>query len=75
MLGDRHLAALGVDDGTADRLLRRGELVAFSFGLTKHSLPAAVREARINGTDAVPLLTELLEEFPDSRLSIDIKAG
>ena len=34
----------------------------------------AVREARINGTDAVPLLTELLEEFPTTRLNIDIKA-
>ncbi|KGN39184.1 glycerophosphodiester phosphodiesterase family protein [Knoellia subterranea] len=35
---------------------------------------AAVREARINGTDPVPLLTELLEEFPTTRLNIDIKA-
>lgn len=35
---------------------------------------AAVREARINGTDSVPLLTELLEEFPTTRLNIDIKA-
>lgn len=35
---------------------------------------AAVREARINGTDALPLLTELLEEFPTTRLNIDIKA-
>ena len=35
---------------------------------------SAVREARINGTDAVPLLTELLEEFPTTRLNIDIKA-
>jgi glycerophosphoryl diester phosphodiesterase len=35
---------------------------------------AAVREARINGTDSVPLLTELLEEFPTTRLNIDVKA-
>ncbi|MFC7489301.1 MULTISPECIES: glycerophosphodiester phosphodiesterase family protein [unclassified Knoellia] len=35
---------------------------------------AAVREARINGTDAVPLLTELLEELPTVRLNIDVKA-
>lgn len=35
---------------------------------------AVVREARIHGTDAVPLLTELLEEFPTTRLNIDIKA-
>ncbi|MFW5471949.1 glycerophosphodiester phosphodiesterase family protein [Knoellia sp. CPCC 206450] len=34
----------------------------------------AVAKARINGTDAVPLLTELLEEFPTTRLNIDIKA-
>ncbi|WP_353953244.1 glycerophosphodiester phosphodiesterase family protein [Knoellia sp. S7-12] len=36
---------------------------------------AAVREARINGTEAVPLLTELLEEFPTVRLNVDIKAN
>jgi glycerophosphoryl diester phosphodiesterase len=35
---------------------------------------AAVREARITGTDSVPLLTELLEEFPTTRLNIDVKA-
>jgi glycerophosphoryl diester phosphodiesterase len=35
---------------------------------------AAVREARINGTDEIPLLTHLLEEFPKARINIDIKA-
>lgn len=61
-----------------------GELVAFhdthldrttdSAGAIIDLPYAAVREARINGTDAVPLLTELLEEFPTTRLNIDIKA-
>jgi glycerophosphoryl diester phosphodiesterase len=35
---------------------------------------AAVREARINGTEEIPLLAHLLEEFPDARINIDIKA-
>jgi len=35
---------------------------------------AAVREARINGTEEIPLLTHLLEEFPDTRINIDVKA-
>ncbi|PRY56349.1 glycerophosphoryl diester phosphodiesterase [Knoellia remsis] len=61
-----------------------GELVAFhdsrldrvttGRGAVAELPYAVVREARINGTDAVPLLTELLEEFPDARLNIDIKA-
>ena len=61
-----------------------GELVAFhdthldrvtdSDGAIVDLPYAAVREARINGTDAVPLLTELLEELPTVRLNIDIKA-
>lgn len=61
-----------------------GELVAFhdthldrttdSAGAIGDLPYAAVREARINGTDPVPLLTELLEEFPTTRLNIDIKA-
>jgi len=35
---------------------------------------ATVRQARINGTEPIPLLSELLEEFPDARLNIDVKA-
>ncbi|MDT0215662.1 glycerophosphodiester phosphodiesterase family protein [Rothia sp. ARF10] len=62
---DRHLVAF--HDKRLDRVTDvEGAIVDLPY--------AAVREARINGTDTVPLLTELLEEFPDSRLSIDIKA-
>ena len=35
---------------------------------------AAVREARINGTDEI-LLAHLLEEFPQARINIDVKAA
>ena len=33
-----------------------------------------VRGARIGGTEAVPLLAELFEEFPDTFVNIDVKA-
>ncbi|MEO5982252.1 MAG: glycerophosphodiester phosphodiesterase [Pedococcus sp.] len=35
---------------------------------------AAVRTARVNGTEPIPLLSDLLEEFPDVRINIDVKA-
>lgn len=35
---------------------------------------AAVRRARTPGGDAIPLLAEVLEEFPDARINIDVKA-
>ncbi|NNM46115.1 glycerophosphodiester phosphodiesterase [Knoellia sp. DB2414S] len=35
---------------------------------------ADVQRARINGSEPVPLLSDLLEEFPDVRLNIDVKA-
>jgi glycerophosphoryl diester phosphodiesterase len=35
---------------------------------------AAVQAARINGTEAIPKLSDLLEEFPDTRINIDVKA-
>ena len=35
---------------------------------------AAVRAARIHGTEPIPLLSDLLEEFPDTRINIDVKA-
>jgi glycerophosphoryl diester phosphodiesterase len=35
---------------------------------------AAVSAARIGGREPVPTLAELLEEFPDTRINIDIKA-
>ncbi len=33
-----------------------------------------VRRSLINGTDPIPLLSEVLEEFPDVRVNIDVKA-
>lgn len=54
-------------DTTLDRVTDGGGLVA--------ELPyAAVKEARIGGIEPIPRLTELLEEFPTTRLNIDIKA-
>ncbi|MEV6975048.1 glycerophosphodiester phosphodiesterase [Kitasatospora sp. NPDC093806] len=34
-----------------------------------------VRRARIGGTEPVPLLTDLLDAFPDARFNIDVKAA
>ena len=61
-----------------------GELVAFhdlSLGRVTDrqgqiaALPwADVRRARIGGTDPIPLMADLLEEFPDARFNIDAKA-
>ena len=34
----------------------------------------AVCEARIGGTEPIPLLSDLFEQFPDTRINIDIKA-
>jgi len=33
-----------------------------------------VRQARVGGTEPIPLLADLLEEFPDARFAIDAKA-
>ncbi len=33
-----------------------------------------VRQARINGTEPIPLMADLFEEFPDARFNIDAKA-
>ncbi|MFC8919758.1 glycerophosphodiester phosphodiesterase [Streptomyces sp. WAC05374] len=35
---------------------------------------SAVRHARVAGTEPLPLFEELLEEFPDARWNVDIKA-
>ena len=35
---------------------------------------AQVRQARIGGTEPIPLMSDLLEEFPDARFNIDAKA-
>lgn len=81
----REAVAMGYDYLETDvHATSDGELVAFHdthldrvtdvAGAIVDLPYSAVREARINGTDAVPLLTELLEEFPTTRLNIDIKA-
>lgn len=63
---------------------RDGEVVAFHDAVLDRvtdasgaiaDLPwAAVREARIGGREPVPLLGDLLDAFPDTRLNIDVKA-
>ena len=35
---------------------------------------ATVQTARVNGTEPIPLLSDLLEEFPDVRINIDVKS-
>ena len=66
-------------NGTAD-----GHLLAFhdlrldrvtdGTGRIAELTLADVQRARINGSEPVPLLSDLLEEFPDVRLNIDVKA-
>jgi glycerophosphoryl diester phosphodiesterase len=36
---------------------------------------AVVSEARIQGTEAIPLLSQVFEEFPDARVNIDMKSA
>lgn len=36
---------------------------------------AEVSRARINGTDAIPLMDELFETFPEARFNIDVKSA
>lgn len=45
---------------------RQGQIAALPW--------ADVRQARIGGTDPIPLMADLLEEFPDARFNIDAKA-
>jgi glycerophosphoryl diester phosphodiesterase len=44
----------------------RGAIAALSYD--------EVRDARIGGVEPIPLLSELFEAFPDTRINIDIKA-
>ncbi|HSO65163.1 MAG TPA: glycerophosphodiester phosphodiesterase [Ornithinibacter sp.] len=63
---------------------RDGQLVAFHDRVLDRvsdgegaiaSLPYdAVREARVGGSEPIPLLAELFERFPDVRVNIDIKS-
>ncbi|MEW2141150.1 glycerophosphodiester phosphodiesterase family protein [Streptomyces sp. NPDC005409] len=54
-------------DSTLDRVTDgRGRIAELPW--------ARVREARVAGTEPLPLFEELLEEFPDARWNIDVKA-
>ncbi|WP_407658573.1 glycerophosphodiester phosphodiesterase [Kitasatospora acidiphila] len=69
---DVHATADGVllafHDHRLDRVTDRGGAVA--------ELPwSTVREARIGGTEPIPLLEELLAAFPEARFNIDVKAA
>ncbi|MEU9075856.1 glycerophosphodiester phosphodiesterase [Kitasatospora sp. NPDC004745] len=69
---DVHATADGVlvafHDSRLDRVTDRSGAVA--------ELPwSEVRQARIGGTEPVPLLEELLDAFPGARFNIDVKAA
>ncbi|MFE0459323.1 glycerophosphodiester phosphodiesterase [Kitasatospora sp. NPDC058965] len=69
---DVHATADGVlvafHDTRLDRVTDRAGAVA--------ELPwRTVREARIGGTEPIPLLTDLLDAFPTARFNIDVKAA
>ncbi|MGA8979750.1 MAG: glycerophosphodiester phosphodiesterase [Pedococcus sp.] len=58
---------LAFHDHVLDRVTEgRGAIADLSY--------AVVRTARVNGTEPIPLLSDLLEEFPDVRVNIDVKA-
>ncbi|MDR6861886.1 glycerophosphodiester phosphodiesterase [Phycicoccus sp. 3266] len=58
---------LAFHDAVLDRVTDRAGRIA--------DLPwSVVRSARINGTEPIPLLSDLLEELPTARLNIDVKA-
>ncbi|MEK2491114.1 glycerophosphodiester phosphodiesterase [Kitasatospora purpeofusca] len=69
---DVHATADGVlvafHDSRLDRVTDRAGVLA--------ELPwRTVREARIGGTEPVPLLEDLLDAFPEARFNIDVKAA
>lgn len=81
----RHAVALGYRYLETDvHVTRDGRLVAFHDEVLDRMTDrpgaiAALRadelaEVRIGGEHAVPSMTELLEEFPDARFNIDLKA-
>lgn len=62
---DRKLVAF--HDPTLDRVTGdRGRIAELPW--------SRVREARVAGTEPLPLFEELLEEFPDARWNVDVKA-
>ncbi|GAA2168706.1 glycerophosphodiester phosphodiesterase family protein [Pedococcus bigeumensis] len=52
----------------------RLDRVTDQHGLVAKLTYAAVRAARIHGTEPIPLLSDLLEEFPETRINVDVKA-
>jgi glycerophosphoryl diester phosphodiesterase len=59
--------ALAFHDNTLDRVTdQRGRVGDLPW--------AQVRHARIGGSERIPVLTELLDAWPDARVNIDIKA-
>jgi glycerophosphoryl diester phosphodiesterase len=67
---DVHVTSDGVlvafHDDRLDRVTDRAGIIA--------DLPwSQVRLARVGGTEPVPLLSDILEEFPDARINIDPK--
>lgn len=68
---DVHATSDGVavlfHDETLDRITDRG-------GRISELSYAELAEARIGGTEPIPRLDELLAEFPDVRLNVDVKA-
>jgi glycerophosphoryl diester phosphodiesterase len=69
---DVHATADGVLLAFHDSSLDR---VTDATGLISDLPYAAVREARIGGTEPIPTVDELLEEFPHARVNIDVKAA
>jgi glycerophosphoryl diester phosphodiesterase len=62
---DGHLLAF--HDRALDRVTdQRGRIAELPY--------TAVRAALINATEPIPLLSDLLEEFPETRINIDVKA-
>ncbi|HEV7194737.1 MAG TPA: glycerophosphodiester phosphodiesterase family protein [Pedococcus sp.] len=69
---DVHATADGVVLAIHDSSLER---VSTGEGRVEDLSYAAVRQARINGTEEIPRLSDLLEEFPEARFNIDVKAA
>jgi glycerophosphoryl diester phosphodiesterase len=68
---DVHVTSDGVLLAFHDTVLDR---VTDRTGAIATSTYAEVQRARINGSDPVPTLAELFDEFPDARFNIDVKA-
>ena len=61
-------ALVAFHDSTLDRVTdARGRLAELPW--------SEVRQARVGGTEPLPLFEDLLEEFPAARWNVDVKAG